>query len=316
MFAIMRTKKIKTLGSVASSLAHCYRERDTPNADPSRAELNKHIVGGSVDSSMGLLRERLPEKKRKDAVVAIEYLFAASPEFFEKATMREKTEFFRASTQWLVDKHGKENVIAASIHNDELNPHMSVFVVPVTKDGRLSAKDFLGGRQLLRDAQTSYAEAVKHLGLKRGIEGSKAHHEAPKRFYTYLKTEVEPTHDIEVPPPSPVDRLKVADYGKKVADAVIDQVTPELVALREKIKTVEPIKTAFKRLEKNLMAKSPEAEKIEQSLNGLDWQAKKQLLELVEKTSANMRAEKLALGKKRDIELIEKLKNRGRGLER
>ena len=35
-YAIMRCKKLSSMGSVASSLKHAYRERETPNADSSR----------------------------------------------------------------------------------------------------------------------------------------------------------------------------------------------------------------------------------------------------------------------------------------
>ena len=35
-YAIMRCKKLATMGSVASSLQHAYRERETANADPQR----------------------------------------------------------------------------------------------------------------------------------------------------------------------------------------------------------------------------------------------------------------------------------------
>ncbi|MBL2457141.1 plasmid recombination enzyme, partial [Klebsiella pneumoniae] len=31
-YAIMRCKKLATMGSVAAALQHCYRERETPNA--------------------------------------------------------------------------------------------------------------------------------------------------------------------------------------------------------------------------------------------------------------------------------------------
>ncbi|KAA1877038.1 plasmid recombination enzyme, partial [Escherichia coli] len=32
-YAIMRCKKLTGMGSVASALQHCYRERETPNAN-------------------------------------------------------------------------------------------------------------------------------------------------------------------------------------------------------------------------------------------------------------------------------------------
>uniref|UniRef100_UPI002265EDA3 plasmid recombination protein n=1 Tax=Klebsiella michiganensis TaxID=1134687 RepID=UPI002265EDA3 len=37
---------------------------------------------------------------------------------------------------WLAEKYGRENILVSSIHLDEKTPHMSAFVVPITKDGR------------------------------------------------------------------------------------------------------------------------------------------------------------------------------------
>ncbi|WP_444979169.1 hypothetical protein, partial [Aeromonas hydrophila] len=36
---------------------------------------------------------------------------------------------------------------------------MSAFVVPITKDGRLSAKEFIGNRTKMSNDQSSYADA-------------------------------------------------------------------------------------------------------------------------------------------------------------
>ncbi len=39
-YAIMRCKKLTGMGSVASALQHCYRERETPNANAERTPEN------------------------------------------------------------------------------------------------------------------------------------------------------------------------------------------------------------------------------------------------------------------------------------
>ena len=41
-YAIMRAEKLKTFGNVAASLQHCFRERETPNADAARTPDNVH----------------------------------------------------------------------------------------------------------------------------------------------------------------------------------------------------------------------------------------------------------------------------------
>lgn len=177
-FAIMRAKKLNSMGTVAAALQHCYRDRETPNADQERTPDNDHLAARSTDEAMGKLRERLPEKRRKDAVLAVEYVMSASPEWWQTASADQQREFFKRSTEWLADKYGAENVVTATIHRDELTPHLSAFVVPRTADGRLSAKEFIGNRTKMSQDQTSYAERVADLGLERGI---KQHYAAIER---------------------------------------------------------------------------------------------------------------------------------------
>ena len=48
-----------------------FQGRDTPNADASRTPDNEHMAATSTDAAMGKLRDRLPEKRRKDAVLCV-----------------------------------------------------------------------------------------------------------------------------------------------------------------------------------------------------------------------------------------------------
>jgi hypothetical protein len=139
---------------------------------------------------MGKLRELLPEKRRKDAVLTVEYVMTASPEWWTKASKDEQADFFNQAHQWLVKKYGADRIITATIHRDEKTPHLSAFVVPLTQDGRLSAKDFIGNRTQMTADQTSFAKAVEHLGLERGIERSKSTHTSIKQHYAAIQKEI------------------------------------------------------------------------------------------------------------------------------
>lgn len=183
MYAIMRCKKLAALGNVASSLHHCYRERETPNADPAKTGDNVHHGARSTDEAMGRLRTMLPAKRRKDAVLAVEYLMTASPEWWQQASAEQQDDFFTRSQQWLADKYGADRVIVATVHRDETSPHLTAYVVPITADGRLAAKEFIGGRVKMSRDQTTFAKAVAHLGLRRGLEGSKATHQGIQTYY-------------------------------------------------------------------------------------------------------------------------------------
>ena len=216
-YAIMRCKKLTGMGSVASALQHCYRERETPNANAERTPENYCSVSQSADEAMGKLRELLPEKRRKDAVLAVEYVMTASPEWWKEATPRQQAEFFARSEQWLEKKYGKDRVVAAVVHRDEATPHLSAFVVPLTQDGRLSAKEFIGGRAKMRNDQTTYAESVKMLGLERGIEGSRATHQTVQHYYESLNRGVR--NQVSISPEALEPRvLRKGIFTKDVED--------------------------------------------------------------------------------------------------
>jgi len=197
MYAIMRSKKLSSFGCVAASLKHCYRGRETPNAIPELTHWNQHLEASNTDEAMGKLREMLPEKRRKDAVLAVEYVMTASPDWWKQANQEQQAEFFARSRKWLADKYGADRIITASIHRDEKSPHLSAFVIPLTQDGRLSAKEFIGDRKKMSLDQSTFAASVADLGLHRGIEGSKARHTRLKAFYSAIET---PEQHIEITP--------------------------------------------------------------------------------------------------------------------
>ena len=185
-FAILRTAKLKSFGNVGGSLSHTYRTRETTNADPSRSDTNQHSHN-SPGEVMQALRDRLPEKYRKDAVIGLEYFVGASPEWFQGKTREQEDAYFHQAVDWLQKRHGQENVVGWSIHRDESNPHLVAYVVPLSERGTLNAKQWTGGAAALSKMQTDFAKTVGAPNdLERGIEGSKAHHQTIKSFYTQI----------------------------------------------------------------------------------------------------------------------------------
>lgn len=184
-YAILRTAKLKSFGNIAGSLAHTYRTRFTANADPGREHCNEHHGAGTPDMIRDAIHSRLPNKRRKDAVLCLEYFIGASPEFFTHD--QDGTGYFAKAIDWLKARHGADNVIAASVHRDETSPHLVAYVVPMTPDGRLSAKHFIDGKAMLSAMQTDFAKTVgSPFGLQRGIEGSQAEHTTIRSYYGAL----------------------------------------------------------------------------------------------------------------------------------
>lgn len=194
-YAILRAKKLKSFGAVARSARHTHREQPTPNADPAMTGRNRTVGAKGAGQVLEALERTLPTKRRKDAVLAIEYLVTASPEDFKRHGGRlddTGNGYFADALKWLQAKHGKANVISATIHLDESTPHMVAYVVPMTADKRLSCRDFLGGPEKLRAMQSDFhAKVGAPRGLDRGVEGSKAKHETVSAFYSTMTAEGE-----------------------------------------------------------------------------------------------------------------------------
>ena len=238
-YAILRTAKLKSFGEIGGSLSHNYRTRPTPNADSTRTPDNHHSVS-KRDLVMDGIKQRLPEKTRSNAVLCIEYLITASPEWSGWQDQKQEADFFKRSLEWLEHKHGKENVIATSIHRDETTPHLVAYVVPID-NGKLNAREFLGGRAKLSKMQTDFHEKVKDLGLERGLEGSKAEHKTVKEFYAELQEPLPKSEkininiqrlDVDNQPKSPFYDTKY-EHGIRVMDAVYESVDSQVNEIKK-----------------------------------------------------------------------------------
>ena len=261
-FAIIRTKKLKSFGAVLRSGKHTFREQPTPNADAAMTPKNKIVGAASAEDLNARLRERLPDKIKGRSVLCIEYLITASPEAFKRhgGSLDEMGDgYFNDALKWLQQRHGRENVIASTVHLDETTPHMVAYVVPMTSDNRLSCRDFLGGREKMKQLQTDFHAACgKKRGLGRGIEGSTAKHQDIKKFYAALSSA------------GAAPKLKAKDYaaaaaGIKTAAWRRAQAIAEANAMG--ISAVPAMKKAQGQRGKFLAQKTAELEERMQSIN-------------------------------------------------
>jgi hypothetical protein len=197
-FAIIRVEKLKTSSAIVNAVKHNAREHSPANADTQQAHLNRHS-GPTSDEVLAEIDRRIEAGRkpgqpaiRKDAVKAVEVLLATSPEFAQK--MRQDERYLKAwvklSMEFARERYGAGNVLRADLHLDEVSPHLQLIVVPLTKDGRLSAKDVVGDRKALKALQDDYATAMRPLGLERGLEGSRAQHQSIRKFYGRISEEL------------------------------------------------------------------------------------------------------------------------------
>lgn len=119
-------------------LEYGYRRE---NIDPARTNLNYNLGPQRPASQIDFINERiagldLKRRVRKDAVKMCDCVITL-PQSFDSSR---ECEFFAAAYAFLSQRYGQENVVSAWVHKDEATPHMHFAWVPVTKDGRLSAK--------------------------------------------------------------------------------------------------------------------------------------------------------------------------------
>lgn len=178
-YAILRFAKYKgpEIGRIE---AHDERTKETyasnPDVDTSRSRLNFHLVKPQRSYRAEAERQIAEAgcRTRKDSVRVVEALITASPEFFLGKSPKEVKAFFALALDFIKSKQSPETIISAVVHMDEKTPHMHLSFVPITEDGRLSAKDILGNRKNLTKWQDDFWKFMvkKYPDLERGESAS------------------------------------------------------------------------------------------------------------------------------------------------
>ena len=169
MFYVMRIEKRKK-----QDVSGIQRENNRAAAeynnqvDRERSGLNVPLI--QSNNWMQDIRaeiERAGARTRSNSVVALDTLYTASPSFFEGKTREQTEDFFRDCLQFHQRQFG--HIISAVIHYDETTPHLHIVSVPLTADGRLSAREIVGNRQNMSRMQDDFFEQVgRNYGLERG----------------------------------------------------------------------------------------------------------------------------------------------------
>ena len=178
-YAIMRFAKYKgpEIGNIE---AHNERTKEkyasNPDVDTSRSKYNFHLVKppGKYRAESERQIAAAGCHTRKDSIRMVEALFTASPEFFKGKKRAEIRAFFEEALHFLEQHQSKKTIISAVVHMDEKTPHMHLCFVPLTEDGRLSAKDILGNKKKLTWWQDEFWKYMvkKFPDLERGESAS------------------------------------------------------------------------------------------------------------------------------------------------
>lgn len=198
-FAVYHTEKGKTSsGGIGNHIdrkvgaEHSYR-----HADPERRHLNQtFLVNANCKLPLHQAIEtrikegyRAPKGIRSDAVKYQTHVLTGTHEdmvqIFSKKESAEA--WIKKNYAFMMNEFGKENIVRFVLHRDERTPHIHVVTVPLTKDGRLSAKEIMGNRKDMQARQDRYAEQMKSFGLERGIRNTGIKHESAKEYYARME---------------------------------------------------------------------------------------------------------------------------------
>lgn len=136
---------------------------------------------------------------RKDAVKYCTHILSGSHEEMKAIFQDEKksSAWVMANKRFIEQEFGEKNIVRFTLHLDEKTPHIHVVTVPITSDGRLSAKEMIGNRKDMQDRQDRYALAMQQFGLERGMRNSPARHESAKEYHTRINEGLKPKFEIK-----------------------------------------------------------------------------------------------------------------------
>ena len=178
-YAILRFAKYKgpEIGHIE---AHNERTKEkyasNPDVDTSRSHLNFHLVTPQR-KYRAEAEKQIAEagcRTRSDSVRVVEAMVTASPEFFKGKKKGEIKAYFQEALDFIQQHQNPRTIISAVVHMDEKTPHMHLCFVPLTEDGRLSAKDIMGNKKKLTWWQDEFWKHMvkKFPDLERGESAS------------------------------------------------------------------------------------------------------------------------------------------------
>lgn len=211
-FAVYHTEKGKGSGGGLGN--HIDRtegkEYSYPHADPSRKELNvkMHLPNKAHEKPLPqAIADRIGEgynhKRaiRKDAVKHLNHVLTGSHKDMVKIFNEGKQEeWVKENYKFAAKEFGAKNIVRFDLHLDEKTPHIHCVTVPLTEDGRLSAREMMGNKKDMQQRQDRYAEQMKEFGLERGVKGTLVKHENAKEYYKRLDAGLKQSEELDLKP--------------------------------------------------------------------------------------------------------------------
>ena len=243
-YAILRFAKHKGGASKALS-AHHERTKEeyasNPDIDKSRIAQNYHLIAPRWSYGQEI-RHRIRMagcRVRRDSVKFVETLITTSPER-AKAHESEMPEYFERALGFLKERVGEENIFSAVVHMDEKTPHLHLCFVPLTKDGRLSAKEILGNKKRMIQWQDDFYACMSERWpeLERGAPAVETKRKRlTPQWYKKVTAMDAKLERLE----AALNGINVLNAGKKreEAAALLKQLLPEVESFQTEIQRMQ-----------------------------------------------------------------------------
>ena len=251
MFAIHRVEKRKKSAvfglQIEANRTKADHERgrnfDKSDIDWERTHLNQYFKGLHCENwsegiSQELKKAGITKTPKSNAVLLLDGLYTASPEWFEGKSKAEIIDFFKDCLKFHIQHYGKP--LNAVIHWDEKSPHLAVASVPIieTEQGaKLCAKEIMGGRADYRARQDQFFEQVaKSRGFERGERSDPKHKKKHLSVQDYKKQQ----NEAQISAQERVLEKNRAEYQtiqKNLSESRVelDKAQEKLFAIEEKV---------------------------------------------------------------------------------
>lgn len=251
MFAIHRVEKCKKTAvfglQIEANRTQADHEKgrnfDKSDIDWERTKLNQHFKGLHCENwsegiSQELKKAGITKAPKSNAVVLLDGLYTASPQWFEGKSKAEIIDFFKDCLKFHIQHYGKP--LNAVIHWDEKSPHLAVASVPIieTEQGaKLCAKEIMGGRADYRARQDQFFEQVaKSRGFERGERSDPKHKKKHLSVQDYKKQQ----NEAQISAQERVLEKNRAEYQtiqKNLSESRVelDKAQEKLFAIEEKV---------------------------------------------------------------------------------
>lgn len=160
-----------TKAACGHMFAHFDRKAEhisNDDLDRTRTHLNYNLAAHQRMEQGEFVRKRCSEVKcqnRKDVNVMVSWVITAPKDLPEQ----EHKVFFQASYDFLQQRYGRENVVSAYVHMDEITPHMHFAFVPVVQDRKRGGQKVSAKEAVNRsDLQKFHTDLQKYLERELG----------------------------------------------------------------------------------------------------------------------------------------------------